>query len=265
MSLTTGAGPLSARPAARNFDIDGPAHRIHFEPFGRRVRLELSGETVVDTVDAKLLYETAIRPRLYVPLADARTDLLRTTATGSHCPFKGDASYRSVAVGDRVAQDALWVYDDPLPAVRFLLGHAGVYEQRFDRVLDEGEPVLGYLPDPYHRLDVRASSRPVRVTGPDGELLAETLRPLVVTETGQPRRLLVPRADVAAPLEPGAREPTIDPYQGVVAFWTVAGVPNAAASFDQPPDSAARLAGHIAFAGPGIEVRETGGPGLEPG
>jgi uncharacterized protein (DUF427 family) len=260
MSLTIGAGPLAPNPAPGNYAIEGPAHRILFEPVGRRVRLELAGETVLDTTGAMLLHETAIRPRLYVPLADARAELLRPSETTSHCPFKGDASYRSVQVGDLIAVDALWVYDEPLAAAAWLGGFAGVYEERFDRLLDEDEPVLGHLPDPYHRLDVRAGSRPVRVTGPDGELLAETQRPLVLAETGRPRRLLVPRADVTAPLVPGEQEGSVDPYTGRTSSWTVAGVPDAVVAFDDPPDDLLRIADHVAFDGDGdddgIDVRE---------
>lgn len=255
MSLTTGAGPLAPQPAARNFEIDGPAHRIAFEPVGRRIRLEFTGEVVLDTEDAMLLHETAIRPRLYVPLADARAELLRASETTSHCPFKGNATYRSVAVGDRVAADALWVYDEPLPAASWLEGYAGVYEERFDRVLDEDEPVLGHVPDPYHRLDVRAGSREVRVTGPGGQTLAHTARPLVVAETGTPRRFYVPREDVVAPLEPSERV-TVSPYAGVATYWNVAGMPDAAWSFEAPLPAVARIADHLCFDGPGIDVAE---------
>jgi uncharacterized protein (DUF427 family) len=253
MSLTIASGPLAAEPAPRNFQIEGPAHRILFEPVGRRIRLEVAGTVVVDTEDAKLLHETGIRPRLYVPLADVRADALRPSATRSHCPFKGDATYRSIEAGGRTAEDALWVYDEPLPAAAWLQGHAGVYEERFDRVLDEDEPVLGHLPDPYHRVDVRASSRDVRVTGPDGELLAETSRPLLVVETGLPPRIYVPREDVVVPLERSERV-TVSPYLGVASHWTVAGVPDGAWSFETPLPAAARLAGHVGFDGPGIVV-----------
>jgi uncharacterized protein (DUF427 family) len=259
MSLTTGAGPLAPEPALGNYAIDGPAHRILFEPVGRRIRLELGGETVVDTEDARLLHETAIRPRLYVPLADVRDGVLRPSATRSHCPFKGDATYRSVDVGGVCAEDALWLYDQPRPEASWLRGYAGVYEDRFDRLLDEDEPVLGHLPDPYHRVELRSSSRHVVVTGPDDRLLAETRRPLLLAETGAPKRLLVPREDVVAELERGERV-TVSPYTGVATHWTVGGVPDGAVTYEQPPAASARLEGYVAFEGAGIAVREVRAP-----
>jgi uncharacterized protein (DUF427 family) len=118
-----------------------PGHDVTHTPLGRRVRLELGGETVVDTLDAILLHETGIRPRLYVPLADARAELLRPSDRRTHCPFKGDATYRTVEAGGARSEDALWVYEDPIPSAHWLRGFAGVYEDRFDRLLDEGEPV----------------------------------------------------------------------------------------------------------------------------
>ena len=116
-------------------------HDVTHAPLGRRVRLELGGETVVDTHDAILLHETGIRPRLYVPLVDTRADLLRSSERRTHCPFKGDATYRTVEAGGTRSHDALWVYEDPIPRADWLRGYAGVYEERFDRLLDEDEPV----------------------------------------------------------------------------------------------------------------------------
>jgi uncharacterized protein (DUF427 family) len=256
MSLTLGAGPLARTPADSNYEIDGPAHRIYFHPFGRRVRIELGGEVVVDTDDAHLLHETHILPRLYVPVADVRADLLEPSDTTSHCPFKGDATYRSVRVGDAVAEDGLWLYEHPLPEAPWLAGFAGVYEDRFDRLLDEDEEVTGgHLRDPFHRVDVRRTSRHVRVTGPDGSLLAESTRPLLVAETGAPNRFYVPREDVRADLEP-SDTPSACPYKGTASYWHVAGTKDGAWSYERPLDGATPLAGHVSFAGEGIEVTE---------
>jgi uncharacterized protein (DUF427 family) len=256
MSLTFGAGPLSRKPADTNYEIDGPAHRIYFHPFGRRVRVELGGEVVVDTLDAHLLHETAILPRLYVPVADIRPGVLEASDTTSHCPFKGDATYRTVRVGDAVAEDGLWLYEHPLPAAPWLAGFAGVYEDRFDRLLDEDDEVVGgHLRDPFHRVDVRHTSRHARVTGPDGAVLAESTRPLLVAETGVRNRFYLPRDDVRADLE-RSDTPTACPYKGVGTYWHVAGTKDAAWSYEHPPDGATPIAGHVSFDGEGIEVTE---------
>ena len=256
MSLTFGAGPLSRQPASTNYTIDGPAHRIYFHPFGRRVRIELGGTTVVDTLDAHLLHETNIIPRLYVPLADVDAATLVPSDTTSHCPFKGDATYRTVRVGDRVAEDGFWLYEHPLPASPWLGGFAGVYEERFDRVLDEDEEVLGgHLRDPYHRVDVRRTSRHVRVTSSDGTVLAESTGPLLVAETGLPNRFYLPRADVRVDLEP-SDTPSACPYKGRASYWHAGGIKDAAWSYEEPLDGVTPLAGHLSFLGDDITVEE---------
>jgi uncharacterized protein (DUF427 family) len=254
MSLTRGDGPLTQEPADANYTIDGPAHRIFFEPFTRRVRAELAGETVIDTRDARLLHETGIRPRLYVPIADVRAEALEPSELTSFCPFKGDATYRSLRVGDRVAGDALWLYEHPIAGAAWLEHYAGVYEDRLDRWLDEDDDVVGYLPDPYHRVDIRHSSRTVRVTGPGETLLAETSAPLLVSETGNPDRFYVPRADVVARLERSERA-SASPYMGRSTYWSTSEAPEIAWSYETPLDEAARLAGYVCFEGEGVEVR----------
>jgi uncharacterized protein (DUF427 family) len=255
MSITTGHAPLAAEPGEANFTIQSPAHRLFLLPLTRRIRFELGGETVLDTREARLLYETGIRPRLYVPVADFREGSLERTGSTSFCPFKGTASYRTVSAGDRVSEDAIWVYDEPTGEAPWLAGYAGVYEERFDRILDEEDEIVGAIPDPYHRVDVRNSSRHVRVTGPDGTVLAESTRPLVVSETSTADRFYVPRADVKVPLEQTETQWTC-PYKGHATYWSAAGLADAAWSYDSPIAEAAPIAGHVSFAGEGITVEE---------
>jgi uncharacterized protein (DUF427 family) len=255
MSLATAHGPLSADPADSNYEIEGPAHKIFWHPHSRRLRAELAGETVIDTREARLLYETGIRARLYVPLDDVRQELIESSERTSYCPFKGTASYRTLRSGDRVAHDALWVYDEPNEETAWLDGYAGVYEERFDRWLDEEDEVLGHLPDPFHRVDIRRSSRTIRVIGPDSTVLAESSTPLVVSETGVVDRIYLPRADARVSLE-RSEKVTVCPYKGRSTYWSAAGSPDVAWSYETPLPEAARLAGYLSFDGEGIEVSE---------
>ncbi len=255
MSLATADGPLSAHPADSNYAIEGPAHKIFWHPHTRRLRAEIAGKTVIDTRDARLLYETGIRARLYVPLADVRQDLIEPSELTSYCPFKGTASYRNVRVGDRLVRHALWVYDEPNRETHWLEGYAGVYEERFDRSLDEDDEVLGHLPDPFHRVDIRHSSRTFRVTGSDGTVLAESSAPLIVAETGISDRIYLPRADVRVPLERSDKV-TLCPYKGTSTYWSAPGSADVAWSYERPLPESARLAGFVSFDGDGIEVSE---------
>jgi len=123
MTLTLDHGPFSPRPPhATNYSVDGPAHKLVMTPFPRRVRAEVDGEVVLDSERGMLLHETAILPRLYVPLDDVRGELLEPSDTSTHCPFKGDASYWSVRVGARVVRDVFWGYESPNPEAAWLPG-----------------------------------------------------------------------------------------------------------------------------------------------
>lgn len=110
MSLPFPHGPLSDRPSETNYDLHGRRHRPFFDDFPRRVRAFFGSLAVFDTKRGKFLHETRILPQLYVPHADVRMDLLENSDRSTHCHFKGDASYRSIRVGDHRASEPAWAY-----------------------------------------------------------------------------------------------------------------------------------------------------------
>lgn len=127
MSLTVGPGPLAHANRSR-FKTDlsaAPAHLLYLHDVDRRVRGVFAGQTVVDTRRAVLLHESALLPQWYVPRADVRFDLLTPTATSTHCPFKGDASYWALTVGERTVDAAVWGSAEPVDAVPELAGLVG--------------------------------------------------------------------------------------------------------------------------------------------
>lgn len=255
MGLTTGSAPLASRGRApSNFTIDGPAHQLHLEPYPRRVRAVVAGRVVLDTVDGQLLMETRMLPVLYAPLADFDPDVLARTDTSTHCPFKGDASYWSVAGVD----DALWGYEEPLEAAAWLRGLAALDRGKIDHFIVEEERVFGpHLRDPYTRVDVHESRREVVVCVAGAEI-ARTSRPKLLFETGLPVRAYVPAADIpAGTLLPSATR-TQCPYKGEAVHWHVrAGdrvVEDACWSYEAPLAEAFAVKGHHAFAGDEVEV-----------
>ena len=223
MGLTTGAGPLSAHaPKEINYRLDGPAHKLLQHPFPRRIRAEFAGRTVLDSRRGVLLHETALPPRLYVPEADLDAEAFVPSDHHTHCPFKGDATYRTLRVGDREVENALWSYPDPIGEASWLAGYASLYWAVADAWYDEDELVHG-LTDPFHRIDVRAASRHVRVLAGD-TVIAESRAPLVLSETGLPNRYYLAPDEVRVPLEPTATR-THCPYKGDARYWTI-GLPD---------------------------------------
>ncbi len=226
MSLTFSAGPRSGGPLSGhppktvNYVIEGPAHKLLMHEFPRRLRATFGGQTVVDTTRAVLLHETGLPPQVYVPIDDIRADLIEPTDHHTYCPFKGTASYWTVTAGGQQAENAIWSYPDPNQEASWLAGYAGFYWDAMDEWFDEDEQVHGHLRDPYHRVDVRRSSRPVRVKAGD-TVLAETTHPLLLSETGLPNRFYIPAQDVRQDLLEPSDTHTHCPYKGTASYWSV--------------------------------------------
>ena len=90
------------------------------------------GEVVADCRHAKLLHEAGHLPVYYFPMEDIRTELFEESDHTTHCPFKGDASYWFVKAGDRVAENAVWGYPEPVDSCPPISGHVAFYWNRMD-------------------------------------------------------------------------------------------------------------------------------------
>jgi len=98
--------------------------------------VDIDGVTVADSRQPRILFETGLPPRYYLPLTDVRRDLLRPSATQSHCPYKGTASYWSLDTGAGVHQDFVWIYRSPLAESQKIAGLACFYNEKVDLYLD---------------------------------------------------------------------------------------------------------------------------------
>ncbi len=110
----------------------GPTHPITIEPTVGRVVVTVAGRTVADTKSALTLREAAYPAVQYIPRVDVDVSLLERSETASYCPYKGDATYFSVVVGDERRPDAIWTYEDAYPAVAEISGYLAFYPDRVD-------------------------------------------------------------------------------------------------------------------------------------
>jgi uncharacterized protein (DUF427 family) len=263
MGLTSGSGPFGDRPAGSfNFTPDPQTGSVlFFEPVPYRLRGFFAGEAVFDTLGAKLLYETAHLPVYYVPEQDLRHDLLEPSDRRTRCPHKGEASYRSLRVGDRFEPEAVWTYREPIAPAAFLAGYAAFYWAKLDEWFVEGEPVLGHPRDPYHRIDTFRMSRPVRVSV-DGETVAASTRAVALFESGLPARFYVPAEDVRTDrLEPSETK-TRCAYKGVATYWHVrvgdALHEDLAWTYDEPERDAGAIRSLICFFNERVDLEVDG-------
>ena len=174
MSLSTGRGPLSGRPAGR-FTAPVPEGVAYIEPFRRRVRGVKDGQTVVDS-ERVLLVHRAGRPPAY-----------------------------AFPAGDVSAVPAQAEPDSP--------GYVSVGWDAADAWFEEDEQVFGHARNPYHRVDCLRSGRRLRVEAA-GVTLVDTTETLAVYETALEPRLYVDPRLVRTDAAVAQRHPHLLPLQG---------------------------------------------------
>lgn len=112
----------------------GPDHPITIEPTAGRVVVTVGGRTIADTKSALTLREAAYPAVQYIPRSDVDMSSLDRSETASYCPYKGDAAYFSIIVGEDRRPDAIWTYEAAYPAVAEIEGHLAFYPDRVDSI-----------------------------------------------------------------------------------------------------------------------------------
>jgi uncharacterized protein (DUF427 family) len=248
---------------------------LRHEPTAKRIRAMLGGETVLDSTRAVLLWEPRrVVPSWAVPAQDvaARLDPIAPADPGSDqdghsmpevsdrpvldpsIPFTAHTApgqVLDVIHGALVRPAAGLRLDDP-----DLDGYVVFDFGAFDSWLEEDEPNVGHPRDPFHRIDILSSSRHVRVEL-DGEVLAESHRPVLLFETLLPARSYLPREDVVADLAQSSTRSTCA-YKGHASYFSVEVDGREAAdvawTYPQPLREASPVAELIAFFDERVDV-----------
>ena len=108
-----------------------PEHGVAVEPFQGRVVVRANGKVLVDTQHALALAEGSYPAVYYVPRSDTRMTELVKTELHTSCPFKGQASYFSIAGG---AENAVWSYEHPYDEVLSIREYLAFYPNRVDAI-----------------------------------------------------------------------------------------------------------------------------------
>jgi uncharacterized protein (DUF427 family) len=225
---------------------------LRHEPTGKWVRALVDGTVVVDSTRPVLVWEPRrFVPSYAVPAEDLHAELTPVAATGTDgqillhpgIPFSrhstpGEAF--TIRTPGRDLESAAFRPADP-----DLAGLVVVDFRAFDTWYEEDEIIRGHPRDPYHRVDVRHSSRHLRIEL-DGQVLAETDRPTLVFETNLATRYYLPREDVKVELEPSETR-TICAYKGEASYWSIPGHDDLVWCYEDPLPDAAGLAGLVAF------------------
>ncbi len=111
-----------------------PDYVIAVRPTTKHIQVVAGGEIIADTERALELDESYHEPVYYLPRGDVRMDALTPTAHETFCPFKGTASYWSVQTAKGMLENAVWSYQDPLPAVTGIHGFLAFYADKVDEI-----------------------------------------------------------------------------------------------------------------------------------
>ena len=222
---------------------------LRYEPTGRRVR----ADDALDSTRALLVWEPRrIVPSYAVPEEDVRAAVEPGPTTTGRCPASCTRVSPSrctprpgtpVSVGGRLG--AGFRLDD-------LPGHVVLDFAAFDAWYEEDERVRGHPRDPFTRIDVRRTSRPVRIEV-DGEVLAETVRARLLFETGIHTRFYLPREDVHGELVPSERR-SYCPYKGEASYFSLGRHTDIAWSYEHPLPDGPLVDGLVAFFDERVEV-----------
>jgi uncharacterized protein (DUF427 family) len=248
MGLSWQQGPLGRNPHGTFVSATPMPDRVlYLEPLRRRMSVELRGSIVARSDDVVLLFEPARYPVAYFPFRDVAEGALHPTDRRTTHPDLGDTQWFDV-VGDdgHGARRAAWQHIDPPPHADALRDTVAFAWRAMDAFYEEDERILGHAADPYHRLDIRRTSRHL-VVQQDDRVVADTHAPLVLYESGFAPRWYVPRADIGAEALHAVEGQTFCPYKGLASYYDIGDARNAAWSYRAPFEEVARIADLVSF------------------
>jgi uncharacterized protein (DUF427 family) len=240
----------------------GNLGRLRYEPIDKRIRAMLDGRTVVDTSHAVLVWEPKrVVPSYAVPTGDIDAELTPTDAGREREPATPPQLGQRPVYDPRVPFSVHTAEGEPLdlsvdgasrPASGFALtdgeldGYVALDFGAFDAWYEEDELNVSHPRDPFHRIEVVHSSRPVRVEL-DGQMLAESTRPYLLFESMLPVRYYLPAEDVARELLAPSDTRTACAYKGQASYLSLPDVPDIAWTYTDPLREAAEVKDRIAF------------------
>jgi uncharacterized protein (DUF427 family) len=192
---------------------------VFVEPHPRRIQAVKDGRIVIDTERALLVH----RPDRFLAYAFLPDD-----------------------VGDL-----------PVKAEEAAPGYVRVRWDAVDTWIEEGRPVVGHPPNPYHRIACHPTRRRLRVEI-DGTTIVDTDDTLILFETTLPHRLYVDPEHVRTDLLQRSEKTTFCAYKGVATYRTaVIGdtvIDDIAWVYDDPFPEAAIIKGMLSFDPEKVEV-----------
>jgi uncharacterized protein (DUF427 family) len=266
MGLAWQQGPL-ARGAIGHFLTPQPLpERLLFaEPLRRRMRVKYGDRWIADSDDVVLLHEPGRYPVAYFRVQDIVAGTLEPgTHSTAHRDFGATAWY-TVRAGAQTTDRAAWQHTDLPSYAQVMEGRVAFAWRAMDSYYEEEERIVGHAADPYHRIDIRQTSRHL-VVRHRGQVIADSHGPLVLFESGFAPRWYVPRADVNEAALAPVEAQTFCPYKGLCSYYDIADAHHAAWFYAQAWEEVKRITNMVSFEPDKVQIALNGVQlGLEPG
>jgi uncharacterized protein (DUF427 family) len=184
MGLSWQQGPLAPGAVGRFLVPDPLPDRMLFaEPLRRRMRVRFGGSWIADSEDVMLLHEPGRYPVAYFPLAAVADGALQPSGHTTRHADLGPTAWYTVQAGEYSKQRAAWQHTELPDYASELKGRVAFAWRAMEAFYEEDERIVGHAADPYHRVDIRQTSRHLTVRYQD-HVLADTRRPLALYESG---------------------------------------------------------------------------------
>ena len=248
MGLSWQQGPLGRNPNGTFLTATPMPERVlYMEPLRRRMSVELRGSIIARSDDAVIVFELARYPVAYFPIGDIEQGVLQPADHESTHADLGKTTWFDVLGGDgQIAKRGAWQHGDPPPQAAALRDTVAFAWRAMDAFYEEDERILGHAADPYHRIDIRRSSRHLVVQDGD-RVIADTHAPLVLYESGFAPRWYLPRAGIVADALEPVEGQTFCPYKGLASYYNVGDARTAAWSYRAPFEDVQPIADLISF------------------
>ena len=109
-----------------------PEHQVLEKPVRGKMRAQLGADVLAESSSVIEVDEDQNPPRYYFPRADVRMDRMKDSDTRTYCPFKGEASYFALELGDGPLPDAAWTIESPYDEHADLKSRIAFYSEKFE-------------------------------------------------------------------------------------------------------------------------------------
>jgi uncharacterized protein (DUF427 family) len=113
-----------------------PYKRVDVLASSRHIEVVVNGVKVADSRQPRILFETGLPPRYYIPITDVRMDLLEPSGKKTRCPYKGTANYWTLDADGTRYEDFVWTYRVPTAESQKIAGLVAFYNEKVDIYLD---------------------------------------------------------------------------------------------------------------------------------